>query len=200
MGSCQTIWQPFRLDLRKNLRAWPLDSRRSRRHRCYPATGPLTPPTNRSRRHRNCSTSSPTGLVPRQVLDKLVADDKRQNAEQHRAIKDAVAQQRDDRRRDAAEAKQRAKITKDKPPGMSLNAYVGQSTYCPVCGRDFGVNLIPRHGPEPHGCKGSGRFGVSLYSVHLAGRREAKRPKSRGRNSNSVRTVPGGLSGLGRRR
>jgi len=135
--------------------------------------------------------------VPWYVLEKLVAEDKRKHAEQHRVLKALGAQQREVRHREAAEARQSAKIAKEKPPGMSMTAYVGQTTHCPVCGRDFGGNVIPRHGSEPRGCRGSGRIGVSLYVVHQS-RREAKRPKSRHR-STSVRTVRGGLPGLGRR-
>ncbi|WP_141681358.1 C2HC-type zinc finger protein [Mycobacterium malmoense] len=136
--------------------------------------------------------------IPVDILKKVVAEDKQRNPNEYRALKALAVQRRKDQRHEAEEAKRYAKALQDKPPGMSVADYVGQTTRCPVCGRDFGVDRIPRHGPEPHGCRGSGRFAVSLYSVHQA-RREAKSPKSNDLNGSSVRTVRGGLPGLGRR-
>src|SRR6202007_1122905 len=106
------------------------------------------------------------------------------NAKEYRALKAFATQQRKEQRHEAEEARRYAKALKDKPPGMSVTDYVGDTTRCPVCGKNFGMDRIPRHGPEPHGCRGSGRLGVSLYSVHQA-RREANSPKSYGPNSSS---------------
>lgn len=135
--------------------------------------------------------------IPVDVLKKVVAEDKQRNPKDYRALKAFATQQRKEQRQEAEEASRCAKALKGKPPGMSVADYIGHTTRCPVCGKDFGADRIPRHGPEPHGCR-QGRFGVSLYSVHQL-RRDAKRPSTNGPHSSSVRTVGGGLPGLGRR-
>ena len=55
---------------------------------------------------------------------------------------------------------------------------------------------MPPHGPAPHGCRGSGKFGVTQHSIAQQKRAESL-PGAKG--GTSVRTVSGGLPGLGKR-
>ncbi len=86
------------------------------------------------------------------------------------------------------------------PKGVSVADYYGRATYCPVCHRDFGQDLMPPDGPAPHGCKGSGKFGVTRYTIAQQGGAENVRKAKRGTGrGTSVHTVSGGLPGLGKR-
>jgi hypothetical protein len=133
--------------------------------------------------------------VSRTTLRKLAALDKQRYAAEYRALEELHAQEHKTRRRNKKKGPASAN---GKPPYVSPGDYYGRATYCPVCRRDFKTNFIPPHGPGPHGCRGSGKFGVTLYTIYL-NRRYEKQP-ARGGGSTSVRTVRGGLPGLGKRR
>ena len=57
-------------------------------------------------------------------------------------------------------------------------------------------DFMPPHGPAPHGCRGSGKFGVTQHAIAQQKRAESV-PRAEG--GTSVRTVSGGLPGLGKR-
>jgi hypothetical protein len=132
--------------------------------------------------------------VSRNTLREIARLDQRRHAAEYAALK-RHANELKTRRTD--KQKTRQKSVKGSPPNMSLADYYGRATYCPVCRHDFNTNFIPRHGAGPHGCNGSGKFGASLYTIYLD-RRAEKQLKGGGR-STGVRTVSGGLPGLGRR-
>ena len=141
--------------------------------------------------------------VSHDTLKELVALDERCHAAEYRALREVYAQEQPVRRGNKKVKQESAKL---KPPD-----YYGRATYCPVCHRDFDANFMPRHGPDPHGCKGSGKFGVTRYTIDVQKREEewARRQRKKGKRSKgakggvlhsvSVRTVSGGLPGLGRR-
>jgi hypothetical protein len=132
--------------------------------------------------------------VPRKTLNDLVTVDKKRAAACYRALDYLY----DTEKRQRADEQQRRALLRSKPTSMSVADYFGRATYCPVCRRDFETTFVPPHGPRPHGCRGSGKFGVSLYAVqHNTGSEE---PPNRWSGSGSGPTVSGGLPGLGRRR
>ncbi len=143
--------------------------------------------------------------VPTAAIREVLATDERANRQQYGALREAgkrqraaaaekEQQQRAEAKRRAAEEAQRKKQLKDMPKGMRVEDYVSRATHCPVCARDFGTNRIPPHG-KPHACRGSGRLGATLCSIHQARRENDKSRRASG--SRSVRTVGGGLPGLG---
>jgi hypothetical protein len=136
-------------------------------------------------------------------LRNLVDVDKQRHPAEYKALRQLYFENRQVKQG----AKGRTKVKRDangKPQDMSNSDYYGRATYCPACRCRFEENVIPPHGSNGHGCKGAGRFGVTPYAIYLEGRAEKrsrkKKKSSTGRASTSVRTVRGGLPGLGRRR
>lgn len=114
----------------------------------------------------------------------------REAAKQQRAVAAAAEEQRAD------EIRRRREQLNDMPTGIRVEDYICRSTYCPVCAHDFGTNVIPPHGKQPHQCRGSGRLGSTLRSIHQARHEEDKSRRPQG--SGSVRALGGGLPGQGR--
>lgn len=135
------------------------------------------------------------GVSPK-AIEKALAADLRAHAAEYGAL-NALANERRAHKQRKRDARRQRKVLRDMPRGMSLSHYVGAVTYCPVCGNDFGRSPIPQHGAAPYGCRGSGRLASTLYSFHQARREAVEKAQGGGPSSSSVRTVRGGLPGLG---
>lgn len=100
------------------------------------------------------------------------------------------------RRRAAFKAKERAELEAARQRAVTNPSYYTQATCCPVCLRDLGAERIPRHDDTRwHVCNGSGRFGVTQHTAEQLRRTKGRSEFER---SSSVRTVSGGLPGLGK--
>lgn len=121
-------------------------------------------------------------FLQKQRLRLAQAEERRQRRQQERKQKLEHDQQR-----------KRAKLRL--PEGITVGDYYGRNTCCAVCRRDFGQELIPPHGPAPHGCRGAGRIGVTRAT--LAHNWRAGTGCGAGSGS-SVHTVSGGLPTLGK--
>jgi len=123
------------------------------------------------------------------TLLQIVEEDQRRHRAEYTGLQAIRIQALNERR----EARRK---TKGEEPEVSPGQYYGRSTYCPVCLRELGAERMPRHDDTRwHVCNGSGRFGVTQYTAEQLRRTKGRQEYER---SPSIRTVSGGLPGLGK--
>lgn len=140
--------------------------------------------------------------VPQQLLRAIVKSDRRRHQAQYRAL-EHIGASADLARRVITKKTKKFKMPgqnsvnplRGKPDSVSVSDYVGRSTYCPHCHRDFDTSYIPIHESGATRCRGSERFAVSQYTIYLQDRHLPEAGAKR-----RAPTVGGGLPGLGRRR